>query len=143
MTPSAQGVAHGVRFPIRYDTFGRIVMPLALCFPSQSWVEIDGTTVRVRLAWAFRATFDAGNVESAAVGRNVVVTRGAHGWAGRWLVNAASGPIVAIRLRSRGRAWVAGFPVRLRELRVSIDDPEAFIAAVTSCRPTEGSARIS
>ena len=59
------------------------------------------------------------------------VTAGAHGWRGRWLVNGASSPIVAIRLRSPTRAWVAGYPVRLREVLVSVADPDALIAALS------------
>jgi hypothetical protein len=56
---------------------------------------------------------------------------GVHGWRGRWIVNGAASPMVAISIAPAARARMLGLPVSLRELRVSVDDPEALVAAVT------------
>ena len=45
------------RIPIRFDTVWRWFLA-ALCIPvSQSYLEVDGPQVHVRMAWSFRATF--------------------------------------------------------------------------------------
>ena len=72
-----------------------LVLTLALCPPSQSWVDIDPNRVKAHMGWVFRAAFPTADVESAMISRDVRVTRGAHGWRGRWLVNGAGRPIVA------------------------------------------------
>ena len=119
------------RFPIRY-TFGK-GLALRLVGAPKRWayVEVDERRVRVRMSWAFRAKFDRSLVESVSPAPKVRVTAGAHGWRGRWLVNGASGPLVSIRLKEPVRAKVAGFPVRLREVSVSVADPDALIAALS------------
>ena len=118
------------RFPIRYSFGKGLILRSVLCPARLAYVEIDDSSVRVRMSWAFRARFDRSDVESAARSRPVLITAGVHGWRGRWLVNGASGPIVTIRLNRRARAWVVGFPVRLRELSVSVADPDALITAL-------------
>jgi hypothetical protein len=45
-------------------------------------------------------------------------------------VNAAPDGIVAVELAERVRAFVAGVPVRLRRLMVSLEDPDGFLAAL-------------
>ena len=60
--------------------------------------------------------------------RNAYLSLGVHGWRGRWLVNGAAGPLVALEIEPPVRARVIGIPVRLRELFVSVDDPDAVIA---------------
>ena len=54
-----------------------------------------------------------------------------HGWRGRWLVNGAAGPLVALEIAAAGHARVLGFPVVLRELLVSVDEPEPLIDALS------------
>ncbi len=55
-------------------------------------------------------------------------SRGAHGWRGRWLVNGAGDGLVVIDISPPARARVTGVPVRLRELTVSVEDPDALAA---------------
>ena len=119
------------RIPIRYSPGKGMLLRLCGVPARAAYVEVDDSRVRVRMGWAFRAEFDRSRVESAYGAPNVHLTAGAHGWRGRWLVNGASGPIVAIRLNGPVRAWVLGFPVRLRELLVSVADPESLIASVS------------
>ena len=119
------------RFPIRYSFGKGLLLRLAGAPKRWAYVELDERRVRIRMSWAFRATFDRSLVESASRAPRVRVTAGAHGWRGRWLVNGASAPLVTIMLRDRARAWVIGFPVRLREVTVSVAEPDALIAALS------------
>ena len=85
----------------------------------------------------FRAELPRASIRSPRRVANQI-SIGVHGGRGRWLVNGASGPLVAISLDPPTRARVYGIPVhagipygipvRLRELLVSVDDPDAVIA---------------
>jgi hypothetical protein len=72
------------------------------------------------------------------LGRRIPLTRGVHGWAGRWLVNGTGDGILVIRLERRQRGYVAGFPVKLRELLVSVHDTEGLGAALLGSRSAQG-----
>ena len=58
------------------------------------------------------------------------MSTGVHGWRGNWLVNGSTTGIVSILLDPPGRALAVGFPVKLRQLRVSVEDPSALVAAI-------------
>jgi hypothetical protein len=60
------------------------------------------------------------------------LSRGVHGFGGRWLVNGSGDRILTINLEPMQRARVLGIPVRLRQLLVSIDDPEALAEQLKS-----------
>ncbi|HEX4446787.1 MAG TPA: hypothetical protein VH044_08630 [Polyangiaceae bacterium] len=45
-------------------------------------------------------------------------------------MNGAGDGILTIELEPGQRAYVMGFPIRLRELRVSVADPTALAAAL-------------
>ena len=66
--------------------------------------------------------------------RRRVVSRGVHGWRGRWLVNGAGVGLVRLRLDPEQRARTLGLPVRLRELIVNVAEPDALIAALATIR---------
>ena len=119
------------RFPIRYSFGKGLVLRLVGAPKRWAYVEVGDERVRVRMSWAFRAKFDRSLIESVSRAPRVRVTAGAHGWRGRWLVNGASRPIVSIRLDEPVRAWVAGYPVHLREVSVSVADPDGLIAALS------------
>jgi hypothetical protein len=55
---------------------------------------------------------------------------GAHGWRGRWLVNASSQGIVRLDLDPPARATCLVLRPRVRDLRVSVDDPDGLVAAL-------------
>jgi hypothetical protein len=113
------------RIPIKY---GRLSWLLTLCGvpPRAAYLEWGDDEIAVRMGWSFRATFARAEVATAArVGK--VISVGAHGWRGRWLVNGAQQPIVALTLRHPVRAHVVGVPIRLRELLVSVEDPDALL----------------
>ena len=121
------------RFRITFDDSYALLSKALLISPSDSYVEINGDEVYVRMGWAFRARFDRSRVVgSSPLQERVRLTRGVHGWAGRWLVNGAGDNILAIDLDPKQRGYVMGFPVSLRQLRVSVDDPKALATALAS-----------
>jgi hypothetical protein len=122
------------RFPIRFDAGFAALSRVLFLSPSNAYVEIAGDEVTARMGWAFRAAFERARVRAAApLGRRIPLTRGVHGWAGRWLVNGAGDGVVSIDLEPAQRAYVLGVPIRLRQLQVSVDDPDALLAALAEC----------
>jgi hypothetical protein len=119
------------RFPIKFDAPYALLSRALFISPSDSYLEIGGDQVSVRMSWAFRTTFDRSSISGTSIlDERIPLTRGVHGWAGRWLVNGAGDGVLAIDLDPRQRAYVMGFPVKLVQLRVSVDDPSALAAAV-------------
>lgn len=121
-----QGNAMSSRFPIRFERWYRAVSRGLFLLPSDSYVEVRDDDVECRMGWAFRATFRRAAVARTARVARKPVSRGVHGFAGRWLVNGSAAPILAIDLEPAQRARVLGVPVTLRQLLVSVDDPDAL-----------------
>jgi len=119
-----------LRFPIRFGRAYRILSTALLIAPSDSYVELEGDEVRVRMAWIFRARFPRASVVAASRYRGRPLSRGVHGFAGRWLVNGSGQGIVSLVLAPPPRAWSMVFPLRLSELLVSLEDPEGLLAAL-------------
>ena len=126
------GMADPARFPIRFSSGNGILFRGLLISPSGSFVELDADTIHVRLGWAFSARIPRRLVKKAGPGKPPTIrfTAGAHGWAGRWLVNGAPDGIVDVELTEPVRAAVSGFPIRLKVLAVSLEDPDRFLAAL-------------
>lgn len=119
-----------IRFPIRFDAAYGALSTALFMSPSASYVEIDGDEVAVRMGWGFRARFARSAVQSISPCRSAPLSRGVHGWGGRWLVNGSGRGIVTIELVPPQRGYVMGFPVRLRQLMVSVEDPDGLAAAL-------------
>jgi len=109
------------RIPIKYSKMWSWLLTILLLPRRFSYIEIDGDTIRVRMAWAFRARFGRGDI-SGVTSKGFVLSVGVHGWRGRWLVNGAHRPIARIAFALPVRARVLGIGVQLRELLVSVDD---------------------
>ena len=124
---------HGAqRFPIRFDRWFRGLSTAVLLPPAASWLDVGEREVEVRMGYAFRARFPRSAVRTAdRRRRRILASRGVHGFAGRWLVNGSAEGLVTVELGPAQRARVLGFPVRLRELVVSVDQPAELIAALT------------
>ncbi len=121
---------HSLRFPILFDEWYAILSRVLFIPPANSCVEVDSRQVSVRMSWAFRACFPRQAVVSVAHSHDHPLSRGVHGFAGRWFVNGAGDGIVAIALQPRQRGYVMGFPVRLQQLMVSVAEPESLAAAL-------------
>ncbi len=116
------------RFSIRYGVWKPLLVICGLG-PGVSGVEVSDTEIVVRMGWGFRAT-----LPRRIVGRVALSPRGAggsvgvHGWRGVWLVNGAVSGIVDIELSETARCRVLGFSVALKTLRISLEEPETFVA---------------
>ncbi len=112
------------RFPIRFEPWYRVLSSAVLLRPADSYLEVDGEEVSVRMGYAFDARFPRSAI--AGVGRldRAPLSRGVHGFGGRWLVNGSGDRILVLDLAPTQRARVLGFPVRLKQLMVSVDDPD-------------------
>ena len=121
---------HPQRFPILFDEWYGLLSRLLFISPANSYVEVDSRQVCVRMSWAFMACFPRAAVVSVAESNDHPLSRGVHGFAGRWLVNGSGEGILTIDLLPRQRGYVMGFPVRLRQLMVSVAEAEALAAAL-------------
>jgi hypothetical protein len=120
------------RFPILFGPVYAGVSRAVLLPPSSAFIEIDADEVRVRMGWAFRARFPRSAVRSATTSTMRPLSRGVHGFGGRWLVNGSAEGLVELVLDPRQRAFVLGFPVALRQLVMSFETPAAVTAALVA-----------
>ena len=116
-------------FPMRRGALLALLLTsLLLLRPAR--VDLVGDRVQVRLGWAFLADFPRSTVRSAVVDQRRVISLGAHGWRGRWLVNTSTSGLVTMQLDPVQRARVVGIPVSLRWLTVSVQDPAALVSTL-------------
>jgi hypothetical protein len=99
--------------------------------PAFSRLEVDETSLDVRMGWGFRATVPRASIRSVRRSGNRWNGIGVHGWGGWWLVNGSVAGIVRVEIDPPAKARVLGVPVRLRTLEVSMQDPEAVVAALS------------
>lgn len=117
-----------MRMPITTTSWMRPLLLLAGATAGNSYVDVSDDQVRIRLGFAFDATFPTDAVQHIGhLEGRTPYSIGAHGWRGRWLVNGARRPLVTIDLDPTQRARVLGVPVKLHQLTVSVDDPDALI----------------
>lgn len=123
------------RFPIRFDRWYAALSSALFLRPSESYVELDGDEVSVKMGWAFRARFPRAAICATRTLDASPLSRGVHGFGGRWLVNGSGQGILVLELSPENGARVMGVPVRLRELMVSVDDPAALAARLRGQTP--------
>lgn len=93
-------------------------------------VEVTDDVVRVRMSWGFRGDLQRSAITRVRRDSRRPINRGAHGWAGRWLVNTTGTGLVTLELEPRQRCWSLGIPLRVRALTLSLADPDGFLAEV-------------
>jgi hypothetical protein len=118
------------RFPIAHH--GAFAW-LTVLFARSASIVVDDEVVVTYGPW-FRSRFPRSAIASVARFDRRVLSRGVHGWNGRWLVNGAGSPLVAITLDPVQRGRVMWVPVRLRELIVNVDDPDALESSLSERR---------
>jgi hypothetical protein len=116
-------------FGFRYGAL-RLLLSVLGMGPAFSSVEVDDDSLRVRMGWAFRTTIAVRHITDVRARQGLVGGIGVHGWGGRWLVNGAATGLVTLTIDPPGHASVIFIAVRLRELTVSLEDPDAFLAAL-------------
>lgn len=119
------------RFPVTFDSWYRVLSTVLGLPPSSAYVQLTGDDVEVRMGWAFRSRFPRSAVSSASALDIRPISRGVHGFGGRWLVNGSARGILRVELSPAQRGYVMGIPIRLRELLLSVGDVSAVAAALT------------
>jgi hypothetical protein len=116
-------------FPFRFSSPMRV---LATLFGGrEAHATVTAADLVVRYGVMYRIDVPLSAVRSATrTERSWWWGIGAHGWKRRWVVNGSSRDLVLLTLEPEQRGWTLGIPVRVRELVLSVLDPDAFIAAV-------------
>jgi hypothetical protein len=117
------------RFAFRCGFFRWLLVVLG-SGPKWSSVDVDDTQMRVGMGIGFRATIPRASVRRCARDQDMRWGVGVHGWRGRWLVNGATTGIVTLDIDPPAPARVLGWPIRLRQLHVSVEDPDGLVAAL-------------
>lgn len=117
-------------FAFRYDRWCGWILGIFGSGRRLSRVIVTDSDLDVQLGIAFRAVVPRSSLVSASRWTGPVLGWGAHGWRGRWLVNGSSKGIVVLHVEPAARGRVLGFPVSLRELAISMEDPEGLATAL-------------
>ena len=120
-------------FDLSFNPFMRIVMTPMLCGPRRCRVVLTADRLRVTMgmgAWAFSAAVPRSSITGAARVSGPVLGWGAHGWRGRWLINGSSRGLVQVTVDppTRGRCLIV--PLKVKELTLSLEHPDEFVAAL-------------
>jgi hypothetical protein len=121
-----------MEFAFRYDGPSAALLKVLGLGPRFSSLRVTDDTLHVKLGWGFRATIPRTSIRSATPDTSRPISRGAHGWRGRWLVNGSGKGLVTITVEPHARAYTIGFPLRLRQLTVSVEAPSELIEALTA-----------
>ncbi len=117
-------------FDFRYDRWCGWLLGAVGSGRRFSRINVTETELDVQLGPAFKAVIPRHTIRSARPWKGLVFGWGAHGWRGRWLVNGSSKGIVVLEVDPPGAGRVLGFPVKVRELALSVEDPEGFTIAL-------------
>jgi hypothetical protein len=126
-------MASSQQFPIRYGVF-RPLLSVTGGGPRFSGVTIDRDMLRVRMGWMFRAEVPLSSITGVKPHTGFVGGIGVHGGRGWWLVNGGIKGIVDITIDPPAQARVLGVRVKLRTLQVSVEEPDALMAALSGSR---------
>lgn len=115
------------RFEFRYDRWCGWFLGVLGMGSRHSEVTVDDRGVTAHMGWAFRADIPRDRIATVAHDERKVWGWGVHGWSGRWLVNGSSCGVVRLTIDPPVSARVAFVHIKLRELRVSLDQPDRFL----------------
>ena len=118
------------QFEFRYDRWCGWLLGLFGSGRRVSRVIVSEDELDVQLGIAFRGVVPRTSLVAARPWQGRVFGWGAHGWGGRWLVNGSSHGIVVLDIDPPAKGRVIGFPVSLRELSISMEDPEGLCDAL-------------
>lgn len=127
---STLGIRHGRRFRMRYAPVLRQLLWLLGMGANVTVIELSDFNLRVRMGWAFRADIPITSIRKIRRENRGWWGVGVHGWGGDWLVNGSPRGVVGVTIDPPAPSRVIGFPVKLRKLYISVENPDEFIAAV-------------
>jgi hypothetical protein len=121
-----------MRYPIRVDSVWRPLLTLFGVAAERAYVDVEPDRVRFRFGWPF----------DQAVPRDAIAGVARVEWPWYWGIGWRVGPlnrvgligsrrgVVEVRLREPHRVVLTVFPWRVRRIAVSVQDPEALVAAL-------------
>jgi hypothetical protein len=121
--------------PISFSPAMRVLLTVLLAGPGRCRVAVSEELLEVRMGlggWAFAARIPRSSIVAAESTNRTVLAWGAHGWGGRWLVNGSSKGLVQLTIEPRAAGHCLFVPLRLRQLTLSLEEPERFVAALRS-----------
>ena len=126
------------RYPIRRDPRWRPLLAPFGASEERSYVEVDEDEVRFRFGFRPMCRLAIPREEIESAGESSWPTLGGIGWRLNFrgtagLVGSRQG-IVELTLATPIRARIAGLPVKLRRVFVSVEEPEALLAALNPDR---------
>ena len=117
-------------FTFRFGTFSGPLLRLLGMGRAHSGIAVGPADVAIEMGWSFSGRAPLASITSARALDDTVISRGVHGWRSDWLVNGAGDGLVEVLFDPMMRARVVGVPVRVRRLRLSVDDPAAVVASL-------------
>lgn len=116
------------RFDFSYGVGMRWFLTVTGMPPRFTYAEVGPDSVRVRAGLWFRLDTPCERIVVAERHGKHYLSRGVHGWWGRWLVNASADGLVRIAIEPKVGGWLLFWPLRVREVIVSLRDPDGFLA---------------
>ena len=117
------------RIPIRFGRLGWLLRTLGM--PRRgTYLELDEATLIVRGGIWFKARIPRETILSVDPGPDRPWSIGVHGWRDAWIVNGAAAPMARFTIDPPAPARSLVFRIGLRELEVSVDDPQALAQAL-------------
>ena len=113
------------------------LMYVAGAGPSTARIEIEHDLLHVKMGWFwFRATVPLQSIVHARRSANAWFSVGVHTDAmGGWIVNGSPHGMVHLTIEPPAAGHFAGLPIRVSNLWLSLEDPEAFVQALTENNP--------
>ena len=117
-------------FRLRCARWMRPILTVSAMAPERVRIVLSDTELVVRAGPWFRTTIPRSSMRSAARRRDAWWAIGVHtDFRGSWLINGSPRGIVMVELDPPARARMAGIPVKVKRLGLSLDDPDAFLSA--------------
>ena len=119
-------------FTLSFNRFMKLLMTPLLAGPRRCTVRLDADRLKVVMGfggWAFASKVPRPSIKAVARVRRPVLGWGAHGWRGRWLINGSSRGLVRVTIDPPARGRCLFVPLKVKELTLSLDQPDEFIAA--------------
>ena len=120
-------------FRLRYARWMRPIMAATGIGPRRVRIELSDIDLTVRAGVWFTAAIPRSSIRAVARQRDAWWAIGVHtDFRGAWLVNGSPRGIVMLAVDPPARARMAGFSVTVKRLGLSLEDPDAFAAALTT-----------
>lgn len=117
---------------LRFDRwFLPLTVPLGLG-PKNSELWVGAGSLHVKMGWAFAADIPLTSITKAEATNARVYAAGVHFGFGRWLVNGSRKGLVALTIDPPEQAKMWKKSMTVRELWVSVTDPDALVTACTA-----------